>query len=133
MHPPVEILSVEAELERLSSTYDVRYVVYDPTNFRRSAEVLEGKGLPMMEFQQSSQRMADASASLLRLVQEKKLCHSGDPAFRAHVLAGTAKTYERGWRLHKDPRTRRSVGALVALAMAAHIAQDSAPKAYWAL
>jgi phage terminase large subunit-like protein len=122
LRPPVSVLDIEAELRRIRETYDVRWFVYDPTNFRRSAEVLEADGFPMMEFPQSAQRMSAASATLLRVINEKDMTHDGGQAFRAHVLSGTTKTHERGWRLVKDPRTRRSVGALIALAMAVEVA-----------
>ena len=94
-------------------------VVFDPWSFRRSAELLEAEGFPMVEFPQSPERMASASANLYRLIEAGELVHNGDPVLRAHVMAGATKETERGWRLVKDPKLPRPIDALIALAVAA--------------
>jgi phage terminase large subunit-like protein len=98
---------------------DLRAVNYDPWAFRRSAELLEDDGLPMVEFPQSPERMANASENLYRLIETGELVHDGDPVLRSHVVAGYTKSTERGWRLVKDPKLSRPIDALIALAMAA--------------
>ena len=109
--------AVEALIRRLCEEFRVQGVVYDPWSFRRSAELLEDEGLPMLEFPQSSERMANASENLYRLIETGELVHDGDPVLRAHVMGGVTKETERGWRLVKDPRSRRPIDALVAVAM----------------
>jgi phage terminase large subunit-like protein len=104
----------------------VQAVLFDPWSFRRSAELLEADGLPMVEFPQSPERMANASENLYRLIAGGLLRHDGDPALRAHVVAGVTRETERGWRLVKDPKLSRPIDALIALAMAAlPAAQDA--------
>lgn len=98
---------------------NVQSVVFDPWTFRRSAELLEAEGVPMVEFPQSPERMANASENLYRLIEAGELVHDGDPILRAHVVAGVTKATERGWRLVKDPKMSRPIDALIALAMAA--------------
>jgi phage terminase large subunit-like protein len=110
---------VEQAVRDACEDRDVRGVMFDPWTFRRSAELLEAEGLPMTEFPQSPERMANASENLFRLIETGQLIHSGDPVLRAHVVAGAVKATERGWRLVKDPKNSRPIDALIALAMAA--------------
>lgn len=128
MAPPrggsLPLAAVEARLRELRDEFVVQEFVYDPWSFRRSAELLEDEGLPMLEFPMSNERMTLASANLYKLIQERKLKHDGDPELRSHVLAGTTKETERGWRLVKDPKQRRPIDALIALAIAAKVATD---------
>jgi phage terminase large subunit-like protein len=109
---------VEQEIRDICEGYMVKEIHFDPWSFRRSAELLGSEGLPVVEFPQSPERMANASANLYRLIDSGVLRHSGDPELRAQVLAGVTKETERGWRLAKDPK-RRPIDALIALAMAA--------------
>jgi phage terminase large subunit-like protein len=130
MVPPrgraLPLAAVEAKLRELHDLYTVQEFVYDPWSFRRSAELLENENLPMLEFPMSNERMTLASANLYKLIQERALKHDGDPELRSHVLAGTVKETERGWRLVKDPKQSRPIDALIALAIAAKVATDQA-------
>jgi phage terminase large subunit-like protein len=110
---------VEDAVRAVCDGRNIVAVMFDPWTFRRSAELLEADGLPMVEFPQSAERMANASENLYRLIESGQLVHDGDPVLRAHVVAGTTKATERGWRLVKDPKLSRPIDALIALAMAA--------------
>jgi phage terminase large subunit-like protein len=110
---------VEQAVREACEGRNVQAVLYDPWTFRRSAEILLEDGLPMVEFPQSPERMANASENLYRLIEAGQLVHDGDPVLRAHVVAGVTKTTERGWRLVKDTKLSRPIDALIALAMAA--------------
>lgn len=123
---PAELSDVEAKLRELCARWTVSKVLFDPYSFKRSAELLETEGLPMFEFANSLERMSQASGSLQRAVENRELRWTGDPAFRAHVLAGVWKESERGRRLNEDPQTHRPIEALIALASAVHVA--GAPK-----
>ena len=114
---PLEL--VEQAVRDACDGLNVREVVYDPWTFRRSAEILEREGLPMVEFPQSAERMANASANLYRLIEAGQLVQDGNAELRAHVMAGAVKQTERGWRLVKDPKLARPIDALIALSMAA--------------
>ena len=113
---------VENEIRNLRGEFELRGVAYDPWAFRRSAEMLAGEGIRMIEFPQSPERMATASAHLYHTIQAGHLIHDGDPRLRAHVLAGVTKETERGWRLQKDPHSARPIDALIALAMGTLVA-----------
>lgn len=100
---------------------------YDPAYFHRSAAVLAGDGLAMVEFPQSDQRMIPASQTLYQLVVEGKLAHDGDPALARHVAAAVADQKPRGWRLTKPKGSRRKIDAAIATAIAAFRAQAEPP------
>lgn len=114
----VELDDVEDRLRDLADRFTVVACAYDPWSFRRSAELLEREGMSMFEHPMGAERMHLASANLYRLIDEGLLVHDGNPELRAHVLAGHVKETERGWRLTKDPKSRRPIDALIALAIA---------------
>jgi phage terminase large subunit-like protein len=126
MRPPaggsLPLFDVEQKIRELCGAWNVREVAFDPWSFRRSAEILRDEGLPMWEFPQTPEGMANASANLYRLIESGDLAHDGDSTLRAHVVAGVTKETERGWRLQKDPKRSAPIDALVALAVAAFTA-----------
>jgi phage terminase large subunit-like protein len=131
LKPEVGGLTLEAIEREVRAACDGRNVVsvlFDPWRFQRSSELLLADGLPMVEFPQAPERMANASENLYRLIDGGLLVHDGDPLFRSHVVAGVTKETERGWRLVKDPKLSRPIDALIALAMAALPAAQDAPR-----
>ena len=113
----MEIALVEDAILAQRKRYKVRAVVYDKWSFERSAQELSGKGFLMIEQPMSPERMAIASQALYQAVMDGKIVHAGDPVLAAHVLAGTVKQHERGWRLVKG-RDKRPIDALIAMALA---------------
>ena len=134
----INVFEVEQRLREIRETYPVAATVidgqtrpgpefaFDPAWFSRSAPVLEGDGLTMVEFPQSDARMIPASQTLYQLVTEKRIAHAGEPALRRHVENAVADRRPRGWRLSKA-NPRRKIDAAIALAIAAHRAQEPAP------
>lgn len=98
--------------------------LFDPAFFFRSAEVLAGEGLAMVEYPQHDSRMVPASQALYQLVVEGKIAHSGDPALARQVGNVVADQRPRGgWRISKPRGSRKKIDAAVALAIAAYRAQ----------
>jgi len=120
----VSVAEIEDRIRALGRRHRLLGVAYDPWSFRRSAELLEADGILMVEHPMSQERMALASAGLYRLIDEGVLVHDGDPVLRAHVLAGSVKQTERGWRLVKDRHAKRPIDALIALAIAVSVAGE---------
>lgn len=116
--PEVEILEVEAHIGRQAEAFDIAEVAYDPWRFKRSAEILEERGLLMVEFPQTQGRMAQGSSVLYDLIREGDLVHDGDPLLRRHVLAGVAAETESGWRVSKK-KSGKKIDACIALILAA--------------
>jgi phage terminase large subunit-like protein len=93
-------------------------VPYDPYSFRESAEMLEGMGLPMVEYPQNNSLMAPASEAVYELIKEGRLVHDGDELLRKQILDTVVGETERGWRISKKKSLAR-IDAAVALTMAA--------------
>lgn len=101
---------------------------YDPAYFHRSAAVLEGAGLTMVEYPQHDSRMIAASQNLYQLVVEGKLAHDGDPTLSRHIANAIADQKPRGWRLTKPKGSRKKIDAAIACAIASVRAQQEPPK-----
>jgi phage terminase large subunit-like protein len=109
---------------------------YDPHFFVRSAQLLEGDGLTMLEFPQSDPRMIPASQGLYELIVTHAVAHDGDPALARHIKAVIADEKPRGWRMSKPRGSGRKIDAAIAEAMATdrcrfYLAQpDDGPSMY---
>jgi phage terminase large subunit-like protein len=125
LEPEAELEEVEDDLRRLALEFSVRWISYDPRSFERSAQLLAKEGFRMAEFPMTVERMSKASTTLWRLLERGELAHDGSAEFRTHVLSGVVKEDGRGWRVARDPKTRRPVAALMALLMAVQAAEDS--------
>jgi phage terminase large subunit-like protein len=126
-HPPEEgklaFETVERAILDLHEHWRIRACAYDPWHFDRSAELLEDKGVPMVPFPQSNERMGPATHLLLESINTRRIRHSGDAEFVRHVVNGHAEQTARGIRLKKDPKTRREDDACLALCMAHSLAR----------
>jgi phage terminase large subunit-like protein len=94
----------------------VREIAYDPEQFMRSAELLTERGLPMIEIPQRPMRLAQATATMWRLVSAGLLRHDGSPELRSQVMLGRTKETVQGWYLVPTAQT----AALIAVAVAVH-------------
>jgi phage terminase large subunit-like protein len=105
--------------QRALTQLALKEVAYDPWQFLESAEILQERGLPMVEFPQNSSRMAPASETLYELIVERRIVHDGNLALKEHVLAAVIAPTERGgWRISKRKSMER-IDAAVALTMTA--------------
>jgi phage terminase large subunit-like protein len=97
----------------------LREVAFDPWQFRESAEILQERGVPMVEFPQNASRMAPASEGLYELIVERRLVHDGDRVMKEQLLAAVIAPTERGgWRISKR-KSQERIDAAVSLAMCA--------------
>jgi phage terminase large subunit-like protein len=97
----------------------LREIAFDPWQFLESAEILQERGLPLVEFPQNASRMSPASETLYELIVERRLVHDGDQTMKQHVLAAVIAPTERGgWRISKRKSLERIDGA-VSLTMTA--------------
>jgi phage terminase large subunit-like protein len=130
----VHLEDVEAFIfEQLATKFRIREVAFDPHFFARSAELLEDRGLTMVEYASSSATMKDAYQGFYQDVLESRLAHNGDPILAAHIGATAAIMTERGWRLRKLRNSERidaTIAAVLALARARHH-KDRTPDIRW--
>ncbi len=111
---------VEFALRRLAERYVVHEIAYDPAQFERPAELLAAEGLPMVEVPQRPMRLAQATATMWRLISAKLLRHDGSDELRTQVSLGQTKETVQGWYLIPSAQT----AGLIAVAMAVHRASE---------
>jgi hypothetical protein len=116
---PLEI--AERTIQELCERYAVQEIAYDPEQFLRSAELLQQRGLPMVEIPQRPMRLAQATATMWRLVSAGLLRHDGASDLRSQVMLGRTKETVQGWYLVPTVDT----AGLIAVAIAAHQASQS--------
>jgi phage terminase large subunit-like protein len=115
---------VEGFLRDLYRDFNVTRIVVDPYAMIRSMMLLAAEGLPVEDFPQSHARMAPASAGLHQLVVEGKLRHGNDPELTEAQRKATIRETAFGWRLDKRKGAVGAIDALIALAMAARVAEQ---------
>jgi phage terminase large subunit-like protein len=98
----------------------VREVACDPFRWQRSMEVLEEKGVPIVEFPSTSaRRMVPATQKVLDAVLDGKLVHDGNGLLARHVGNAVTKVDQLGSRIVKDQRNSpRKIDAAVAMTIA---------------
>ena len=115
----VDIGEVEQTVMDFCQKHTVREIACDPFRWQRSMEVLEGKGLPVVSFPQSPQRMIKACARFYDAVAEKKLVHDGDPLLARHIGNTAVKLTPAGPHIKKEnPNSPRKIDAAVAAILA---------------
>jgi phage terminase large subunit-like protein len=115
----VPIIDVEDEIRRACRKWQVREIVCDPYRWARTYQVLEGEGLPVVEFPQSPTRMVPATQRFYEAVLNKTLTHSGDQRLARHLANTVIRTDSRGSRLSKDAKgSPRKIDLAVSAVMA---------------
>lgn len=115
----VDIGEVEQTVMDFCQKHTVREIACDPFRWQRSMEVLENKGLPVVSFPQSPQRMIKACARFYDAVAEKKLVHDGDPLLARHIGNTAVKLTPAGPHIKKEnPNSPRKIDAAVAAILA---------------
>jgi phage terminase large subunit-like protein len=120
----VQLAEVEGFILDLFDQFDVRAVSYDRWAFSRSAQEIEARRPgATREFAMTNERTVPACGRLLEAVNRGEFVHGGDGELEAHVLNGTVKMTERGWRLAKGKNAgTRKIDALIALLLAYTVA-----------
>lgn len=120
----VPILDVEDMIRRACRRWQVKEIACDPFRWARTYQILEGEGLPVVEFPQSPARMTPATTRFYEAVVNKTITHSGDPRLARHLDNSFLRADSRGTRIYKEHQysTRRidlAVAAVMALERAA--------------
>lgn len=117
----VDIADVENTILEFCKTHrNVREIACDPFRWQRSMEVLEGYGLPIVEWPSTSaRRMVPACAKFYDAVMEGTLIHDGDPLLARHIENAVTKIDALGPRIVKEKRNSpRKIDAAVAAVLA---------------
>jgi len=115
----VPVFDVEDAIREACRRLQVREIACDPFRWTRTMQVLEGEGLPVLEFPQSPARMAPATAGFYKAVVDRGLRQDGDPRLARHVASAVLKEDSRGARIVKESRhSQRKIDAAVCAVMA---------------
>ena len=131
----VTIAEIEDFLRRIYDTFPAAAIIdddgyrapgpaflYDPHFFVRSAELLSGDGLNMIEFPQTDTKMVPASQGIFELIKTGRVRHDHSRRMRSHIRSVVPKMKERGWRIAKGSGSSKPIDGAVALAMASYTA-----------
>lgn len=99
---------------------NVREIACDPFRWQRSMQILEEKGLPVVEWPSTSaRRMVQACAKVYDMVVEQRIVHDGDPTITRHLNNAVTKIDNLGPRIVKDARNSpRKIDSAVAMILA---------------
>jgi phage terminase large subunit-like protein len=115
----VPIVDVEAAIRAACRRWRVLEIAADPFRWARSLQLLDGEGLPVLEYPQSPGRMTPATARFYEAVVNQQLTHSGDSRLARHVGNAVLREDARGARLAKERKdSPRRIDAAVAAVMA---------------
>ena len=112
----VDQLEVENKIIEFCDAHNVKEIVCDPFRWQRTMQVLDERGLPVVEFNSSSPaRMVPACAQFYDAVVNAKLTHDGNPLLTRHFQNAVIKTDRLGPRIVKEHRASpRKIDAAVA-------------------
>ena len=109
-HPPGDRLDNEATAEAfvvgLAKRYHVVAVALDRRYLSTEAKHLSDAGLDIVEIEQHSSTMYDATQGYYDDVTAGRVAHDGDPVFAQHVGATAGIRNDRGWRVSKLKSSR---------------------------
>jgi phage terminase large subunit-like protein len=115
----VPIVDVEQAIRQACRRWRVLEIAADPFRWARSLQLLDGEGLPILEYPQSPGRMTPATARFYEAVVNGQLTHSGDSRLARHIGNAVLREDARGARLAKERRdSPRRIDAAVAAVMA---------------
>jgi phage terminase large subunit-like protein len=115
----VPIVDVEAAIRAACRRWRVLEIAADPFRWARSLQLLDGEGLPVLEYPQSPGRMTPATARFYEAVVNGQLTHSGDSRLARHIGNAILREDARGARLAKERKdSPRRIDAAVAAVMA---------------
>ena len=130
---PVDVTDVMEHLRELARAYDVKAISFDPRFFDVPAKMLSDQGLPMIQIDQSVERMTPICGSLLETIKRGEIRHDGDEALREHVLNAVPRFNERGFTLQKS-KSRGKIDGVIALGLAVdralHLTGQRKPSKY---
>lgn len=122
-HGATGVLECVDRVRSLAHTYNVRELAYDPWRFGQAALELDREGLTVVEFPQTTVRMAPASQRLYSAIVDKRITLPDNRELARHAADTIARHDRRAWRIDK-PRKEINIDAIVALAMAVDRAEN---------
>ncbi|MET3355404.1 UNVERIFIED_ORG: phage terminase large subunit-like protein [Xanthobacter viscosus] len=121
----VDYRAVQAAIFDICDRFDVRQIGIDPWHAQSTMQVLQDKGLPVVEFRQGAASMVPAISELERAIVGERFTHGGHPVLRWNFQnIRTVRNKNDNIEFHKTKSVDKIDGA-VAAAMAVKLAFDS--------
>lgn len=126
----VDILDVENAVREACGRWQVEMIGCDPFRWQRSMAVLQGAGLPVVEWPSHlPSRMSPACTQFQDAVAEGRLSHDGDERLAKHIGNAVVKIDSRGPRITKDhEKSDRKIDLAVAAVLAFDLAVRTEPE-----
>lgn len=133
----VPILDVEQAIREACRRWQVVEIACDPFRWARTYQVLEGEGLPVVEFPQTPSRMTPATTRFYEAVVNKSITREQDPRMARHLDNAYLRADSRGTRIFKEHKhsLRRidlAVAGVMALERACWWHANGAPAEFFA-
>jgi phage terminase large subunit-like protein len=96
----------------------VAEIIFDFWRAAALASEFEERGLTVLSYPQTDQRMIPASNRLEAAIRERRLVHPRDPRLNEHVANAITTNTRRGSRIAHPGGSGEHVDAVIALAMA---------------
>lgn len=123
----IDHLEVWEYINTLARGMHFRGVVYDPRFFELPARMLEQRGVMVIQFDQSPQRMAPAVGLTRRMIIDGELLHDGDTELTGAVKSAAAVPQERGGITLRKTKSLRHIDAAVAMCMGVYALKEIIP------
>jgi phage terminase large subunit-like protein len=102
-HHKVPMEEIESAVYEADSEYKLLELAVDPARMERSVQLIESRGIKVMEFHQTDARMIPATETFIEAVHAGRIVVEDDPIFAAQIAAAVARMTNRGPRLDKKP------------------------------
>ena len=115
------------KVQELAAKYNIRSVAFDPHLFGSEANDLSEEGLTMVQLNQATKRMTEATMKFTSLAFEKKLAHDGDTTLAAHIANCQVRENNQGHLTIRKMgnQDKRKIDAAAALIFALSIVEDT--------
>ena len=110
------------QIEQDADTYDIDQIAFDRWGAARVSQVLQNKGLTMVQFGQGFASMSPPMKELERLVLSKKIKHGGNPVLTWMADNLVARVDPAGNVKPDKEKSREKIDGMVALIMALDLA-----------
>lgn len=117
--------TIEDYILDLNNHFRIGCVYYDPSQFVRSAQLLQGSGIPLVEYTQVPSNLTSMTQILFELIRGNNLEMYPSSELRKQNMDAVIVEGARGMHIAKE-KTTQKIDGIVALAMACQAAWDEA-------
>ena len=95
--------------------YSTREIVFDPARWSRTFMILDERGMPVVSYPNSAERMTPATQRFYEAVMNGSITHSGHEVLNRHLANAVTKTTSRGIMIAKANSKKKIDGIVCAI------------------